>query len=157
MTHCCCHHCWNTTPTTSLCSHPLFGLHKCSARISECQYIPFFFLHRGIQWHFIASSIFPCQISFCQTVPLLPSATQQQHTMGYWWEGSTSTAIPTISASDIVGQHNKIGHISFRAALIKSGGLNLFKEKRIIIFFITTGILPLPSFLPFLLLPSFPF
>ena len=25
---CHCHHCWNTPPTTSLCSHPLLGLHK---------------------------------------------------------------------------------------------------------------------------------
>ena len=23
----CCHHCWNTPRTTSVCSHPLFGLH----------------------------------------------------------------------------------------------------------------------------------
>ena len=28
-----CHHCWNTPPTASLRSHPLFGLHKHSAHI----------------------------------------------------------------------------------------------------------------------------
>ena len=39
---------------------------------------------------------------------LLPSVTQQQHVMEYWWEGSASTAIPPTSASDAVGQHNKI-------------------------------------------------
>ena len=33
-------------------------------------------------------------------------------------EGSTSAAIPPTSASDSVGQHNKIGGITFRAALI---------------------------------------
>jgi len=44
---------------------------------------------------------------FCQTAPLLPSVTWQQHAMGYWWEGSTSAAIPPISISDAVGQHHK--------------------------------------------------
>jgi len=28
--------------------------------------------------------------------------------MEYWWEGSTSTAIPPTPACDIVGQYNKI-------------------------------------------------
>ena len=36
--------------------------------------------------------------------------------MGYWWEGSASTAIPLTSASDVVGQHGKTGGITFRAA-----------------------------------------
>ena len=36
----------------------------------------------------------------------------------YWWEGSTSTAIPPTSTSNAMGQHNKIGSITFRAALI---------------------------------------
>jgi len=35
--------------------------------------------------------------------------------MGYWWEGSTSTAIPPTSTS--VGQHNKIAGSTFGAAL----------------------------------------
>mgnify|MGYP001853016420 CR=1 FL=1 len=39
--------------------------------------------------------------------------------MEYWWEGSTSTAIPQTFTSDVVGQYNKIGGITFRAALIK--------------------------------------
>jgi len=38
--------------------------------------------------------------------------------MEYWREGSTSTAISTTFASDIVGQHNKIGGINFGAALV---------------------------------------
>jgi len=37
--------------------------------------------------------------------------------MEYLWEGSTSTAIPPTSASAIVGQHHKIGGITFGAAL----------------------------------------
>jgi len=39
--------------------------------------------------------------------------------MKYWQEGSTSTAIPPTPTSDILGQHNKIGGITFGAALIK--------------------------------------
>ena len=54
---------------------------------------------------------------FCQTVPLLPSVTQQQDVTEYWWEGSVSTAIPPTSTSDIMGQHNKLGGIFSRAAL----------------------------------------
>ena len=38
--------------------------------------------------------------------------------MEYWWKGSAFTAIPT-STSDVVGQHNKTGGITFRAALYK--------------------------------------
>jgi len=46
---------------------------------------------------------------------LLQSAAQQQHVTGYWWEGSTSTEIPPTPASDVVGQRNEIGGISFGA------------------------------------------
>ena len=38
--------------------------------------------------------------------------------MEYWWEGSTSTAISTIFASDVVSQHNKIGGINFGTTLV---------------------------------------
>ena len=56
-----------------------------------------------------ASSALPCQTPFCQTAPLLPSATHQQHVRGYWQEGSVSTAIPPPPAPDIMGQHNEMG------------------------------------------------
>jgi len=39
--------------------------------------------------------------------------------MEYWWEGSTSTAIPPTSASDAMSQRNKTGGITSRAALVK--------------------------------------
>ena len=55
---------------------------------------------------------------FCHTASLLPSVTWQQNVTEYWWEGSVSTVIPPTSASDVVGQHNKIEGITFRAALI---------------------------------------
>jgi len=35
--------------------------------------------------------------------------------MKYWWEVSNSTAIPPTFTSEIEGQHNKIGGITFRA------------------------------------------
>ena len=35
----------------------------------------------------------------------------------YWWEGLTSTVVPPPSASDVMGQNNKTGGITFRAAL----------------------------------------
>jgi len=90
----------------------LFGLHKLSASIDECHWVQFF-PHGGIQLHTFASYALPCPMPFCQTAPLLSSVAQQQNLMEYWWEGSTSTAISPASASDIVGQHNKIGVINF--------------------------------------------
>jgi len=43
----------------------------------------------------------------------------QQNAMEYWWEDSTSTSIPATSTSDIMGQHHKIGGITFGASLIQ--------------------------------------
>jgi len=77
---------------------------------SKCQCVPFF-LHGGIWCCPFVSYALPCQTPFYQTAPLLPSVTQQQNVMEYWREGSASTAVPPTSASDVVGQHNKIGGI----------------------------------------------
>ena len=76
------------------------------------------FLHEGIQWHNFASCTLPCQMSFYQRAPLLPSVTWQQNVTEYWWEPSTSPTIPPTSNSDIVAQHNKVGGITFRANLL---------------------------------------
>ena len=59
------------------------GLHKCSASIDDCLWVPFF-LHGGIQWHTFASSALPCQMPFCQTASLLPSVRWHQKVMEYW-------------------------------------------------------------------------
>ena len=59
---------------------------------------------------------------FCQTAPLLPSVTQQQNVMEYWWEGSTSTAIAPTFASGVIGQYHKTESITFEA------GLALFQQ-----------------------------
>ena len=59
-------------------------------------------------------------LSDCPSAAICCTAT---NVMGYWWEGSTSTAITPTSASDIVGQYNKIGGITSRAALILCGNV----------------------------------
>ena len=81
-------------PTASLCSCSLFGLHKHSASINECQWVPFF-LHGGTQWHLY---ILRTSMSDCPFAAICHKATKYG-----WWEGSTSTVIPPSSASDVVG------------------------------------------------------
>jgi len=49
-----------------------------------------------------------------QTAPLLLSVTQQKHVMEYWWEDSISSAISPTFVSDVVGQQNKVGGITYR-------------------------------------------
>jgi len=49
--------------------------------------------------------------------------------MEYWLEGTASTAIPPTSTSDIMSQHNKIGGITFGAALVFALLLELHKNK----------------------------
>ena len=66
----------------------------------------------------LSSYTLPCQMSFCQIVLLLSSVTRQQNVMEYLWEGSIATDLPSPSTSDVVGQHNKIEGITFRAALV---------------------------------------
>ena len=87
-----------------------------SANIDECHWVQVF-LHGGIQLHAFASYALPCQMPFCQSAPLLSSVALQQNLTEYWQEGSSSTAISPTSASDVVGQHNEIGVINFRATL----------------------------------------
>ena len=50
---------------------------------------------------------------FCQ-----PSIAQQQHLIEYWPDSSSATAMTPTSISDTVGQHNKIGSITFKAAFL---------------------------------------
>ena len=75
--------------------------------------------HGRIQCHTFASFTPSCPTPFCQTAPLLPSVTQQQNVMEYWWEDSIFTAIHP-SASAVVGYHNTIGGITSGAALVLS-------------------------------------
>jgi len=50
--------------------------------------------------------------------------------MEHQWKGSTSTAIPPTSISDVVGQNNKIGGITFRAAFVTNEQTQNMKVNR---------------------------
>ena len=75
------------------------------------------FFHIAIQLHPFASYVLPHQMPFSQTVHLLPSVTKKQYVtilVGRFHLYCHTTDI----ASDIVGQHDKIGGITFGATLI---------------------------------------
>lgn len=44
--------------------------------------------------------------------------------MEYWWEGLISAGIPPTFASDLVGQHNKVGDVTFGAVLVEGRVIN---------------------------------
>jgi len=67
--------------------------------------------HFMIHTHFHNSTI-------CQNAPLLLSISRQQNVTEYSWEGSTFTAVTPTFISDVMGQYNKVGGITFRAALV---------------------------------------
>lgn len=60
-----------------------------------------------------------CQTPFYLTGPLLSSVAQLQSETEYWWEGSTSSAIPSASSSNIKGQYNIIVGTTFGAAFVQ--------------------------------------
>ena len=55
---------------------------------------------------------------FVKTAPLSTFVKWQQNAMEYWWKGSTSTTVAPTFTSVVVGQHDKIGGITFWAVLI---------------------------------------
>ena len=61
-----------TVPTSTVWSASTF------TSTDECQWVPFF-PPGGIEFHPFASDALSCQTLFCQTAPLLPSVTRQQH------------------------------------------------------------------------------
>ena len=77
----------------------------------------FFFLHGGIQFHTFSYAL-PCQMSFCQTAPLLLSSTWQQHLMKHSWIGSDFIATSPTSATKVVSQHIKKEVITFGGTLV---------------------------------------
>ena len=106
-----CRHCPDLTMLTSTAWSPsMFSKHRW---ISVGPFLP----RGGIQFYPLCHIISHIR-HHCQTVPLLPSVTQQQNAVGYWWKGSTSTATPPPSASNIMGQHHHIEDTTFGAALI---------------------------------------
>ena len=98
------HHCAHIHCLVSI------NIQQMSVNVSGC--------HGGIQWHTFSSCSLPCQTPFCQTAPLLPSVTRQQNVMQYWWKGSIYTVVLPTSSTDTVGQENKIGGITFKAATV---------------------------------------
>jgi len=52
---------------------------------------------------------------FCQIMLLLPSVPWQQNLIKHYLKCSFATALPPVLKSDVVGQHNKIGGITFGA------------------------------------------
>jgi len=64
---------------------------------------------------FTCTSLSYTTLSDCN---LLPSVPWQQNVKEYFWKGSTCTAIPPAFTSDVVGQHNKIGGLTCRAAFV---------------------------------------
>ena len=123
VTHCLCHRCWSAPPIVSLSSYLLFGLHKSSTSVNECQWVPFF-PHGEIQLHAFVCISMPMPLF--QTAPLLRCVTWQQNVMEYWWERSGSTAIQPTSFSTILRQCNKIGGMTFRAANYRNLSVNHF-------------------------------
>ena len=73
--------CWNTSPTASLCSHPLFLLHKCSTSISEYWHSVihgcYLFARRNSVAHlcFIHSSMSDAILSDCPCAAICHTAT----------------------------------------------------------------------------------
>ena len=64
---------------------------------------------------------FHARCHFVGLPPLLPSVVWQQSVMEYCWEGLTSAAIPPTSTSDLLGQRDRIGGITSRAAFLSAG------------------------------------
>jgi len=64
-----------------------------------------------------------CEMAFCQTATLLLFVTWPQDVIGYWWEVSTSTAMPPPSSSNKTSQHNKMGGITFGADSLNTSTL----------------------------------
>lgn len=70
-----------------------------------------FFPHGGIEFHTFTSYAIPGAIQ--SECPSAAICTQQQHVIGYWWEGATSAAIPPASTFIVMGSHTKIGSTVF--------------------------------------------
>jgi len=92
--------------------HPLFGLYKQSASIGECQWVHFF-PHGGIRFHPFASYELPCQIRSVR----LPLCCHLSHSYNMSWHtgGKVQPLLPFYQ-HDIMGQHNRMEGITFRAA-----------------------------------------
>lgn len=85
-----------------------------SPSTDECQWVQFLFHMGKFNCTPVLHSEFHVTLQFVR----LSSVAHQHNVMGYCWESSTSATIPPTSSSDIMGQDNKIGCITFGAALV---------------------------------------
>lgn len=86
----------------------------CSPSTDECQGVQFFFHMEKFNCTPLLHSEFRVRLHLVR----LPSVVQQQNIMGYCWKSWTSATIPPTFSSDITVQDNKIGGITFSAALV---------------------------------------
>jgi len=114
ISHCCCH-CW-IIPSTLHCTH----IHRLvSINNHKHWWMPVgavFSTWRNSVIHICIVHTSRSDI-ILSDAPLLSSLTQQHNLREHWWKGSTSAVVPP-SASDVAGQHNKIGGIILRAVLV---------------------------------------
>ena len=123
----CCCHCWNTPPTTSLCSHPLFGL---PSVFNKCKWmsvsaITTDFLHAETRFYFICTSTLGAVLSDCPSAAICHichTATKWNRILAGRFNLYCST---TDIASDVMGQLNEIGGITFRHPLQMEGSIFL--------------------------------
>ena len=104
LCHCC--HCWNASPTASLCSHPYLGVHINIQQmlmninrsnffcIEEFSYTPLLHTYFHVRHHSVR-------------LPLLPSVTSQQNVTEIWWKDSTSEVVWPTYAFDVMDQYNR--------------------------------------------------
>ena len=110
-------------PTTSL-NHCLvcINIQKALMSVSGCH----FFCTEEFRSRPLLHMYFCIRCHSVRLPPLLPSFAQQQNITKYCWEGSASTAVLPAPASDVMGQQNKIGDITFRPALMEYWGWYFF-------------------------------
>ena len=119
------HHIFHITVATAETHHPLphsthipcqvsINIQQAVMNVSECDFFcmeefsdtPLLHIYFHVRCHFVRLSLC-CHLS-----------DSKLNFTEYWQEGSTSTAVSPTSASDIFGQHCKIGGITFRAAFV---------------------------------------
>jgi len=113
---CLLHHCPHGGTTLPHCAHihclVFTNVQQTLMNVSGCL---FFCMRNSMTpFCFICTSVSDATVSDCPSADICCT---QQHVMEYWCEGSTSTAIPPTSASDVADQHQNIGGIAFRAAV----------------------------------------
>ena len=103
-------------PPASLIWQPLFGLHEHSARASECQWVPFFSALRNSITHlcFILISMSDAIVSGCPSAAICHKAKKRHSRI----MAGRFNLYCHITISDVPGQQNKIGGITFRASLV---------------------------------------